>query len=292
MKTLEEARDTLQISQEDIDFLVEGVRRAREPLAIIAYGSQARGEAEKNSDYDILGLSELTGKELKEFSISAHVQLRRFGRDLDFFIGNIDDFRAAIQHGRSFATEVDRDGVILYGTVEARGFMNERDLSNYQTILERCDDVIAKLERIGYSNEIWKRNRMVRDSILFSLSQVGELVSHFKTDEYKELFPEIPWRKIKKQRDYISCWYADKGYETAWKAAIDDVPAIRKSLLSNEEISHSYDIDRECAEYESGFWSSDLVNLRIGRPGLTETMKDLGEGLDGADDAMDDEITQ
>lgn len=117
MRTLEEAHDTLQISQEDIDFLVEGIRRAGEPIAIIAYGSRARGEAGKNSDYDILGLSKLTGKELKEFSIAAHVQLYRFGKDLDFFIGNVDDFRDAVQHGRSFATEVARDGVILYGTV-------------------------------------------------------------------------------------------------------------------------------------------------------------------------------
>lgn len=115
MKTIEEARDALQISQEDIDFLVEGIRRVGEPIAVIAYGSRARGEAGKYSDYDILGLSELTGKELKEFSIAAHVQLRRFGKDLDFFIGNIDDFRAAVQHGRSFATEIARDGVILYG---------------------------------------------------------------------------------------------------------------------------------------------------------------------------------
>lgn len=123
MRTLEEARGTLQISQEDIDFLVDGIRRAGEPIAIIAYGSRARGEAGKNSHYDILGLSELTGRELKEFSIAAHAQLFGFGKDLDFFIGNVDDFRTAVQHGRSFATEVDRDGVILYGTVG--GGMND-----------------------------------------------------------------------------------------------------------------------------------------------------------------------
>lgn len=263
MRTLEEARDTLQTSQEDIDFLIDGIRRAGEPIAVIAYGSRARGEAGKNSDYDILGLSELTGKELKEFSIAAHVQLYKFGKDLDFFIGNVDDFRVAVQHGRSFATEVDRDGVILYGTVEARGFMNERDLSNYQTILERCDDVIAKLECIGYSNEIWKHNRMIRDSILFSLSQIGELLSHFKTDEYKDLFPEIPWQQIESQRDYISCWYTDMGYETAWKSAIDGVPAIRKALLSNNEIARNYEI-----EYSN-------IN-----PELSETMEGFGKDLD------------
>ena len=152
--------------------------------------------------------------------------------------------------------------------------MNERDLSNYQTILERYDDVIAKLERIGYSNEIWKRNRMVRDSILFSLSQVGELVSRFKTNEHEELFPEMPWRKIEKQRDYISCWYVDREYETAWKSAVEGVPAIREALLSNEEIAHKYAI--ECA-----YIDSEVAAL----------MEGLGEDLDGMMDAKDGKAT-
>lgn len=142
--------------------------------------------------------------------------------------------------------------------------MNERDLSNYQTILARCNDVIAKLERIGYSNEIWKRNRMVRDSILFSLSQVGELVTHFKTNEHEELFPEIPWQQIEGQRDYISCWYTDMGYETAWKSAIKDVPDIREAILSNDEIARSYDIER-------AYFDSEVTALIEG----------LGEDLDG-----------
>ena len=172
MRTLEEARGTLQISQEDIDFLVDGIRRAGEPIAIIAYGSRARGEAGKNSDYDILGLSELTRRELKEFSIAAHAQLFGFGKDLDFFIGNVDDFRAAVRHGRSFATEVDRDGVILYGTVG--GGMNEDE----GTLME------------------------------FGLAS-GTAI----TDE---------------------------------------------------------DIERECAEYESGSWAGTLTGLRVGRPGLSD----------------------
>lgn len=172
MRTLEEARDTLQISQEDIAFLVDGIRRAGEPIAIIAYGSRARGEAGNNSDYDILGLSELTGRELREFSIAAHVQLFGFGKDLDFFIGNVDDFRAAVRHGRSFATEVARDGVILYGTVG--GGMNE----DGGTLME------------------------------FGLAS-GTAI----TDE---------------------------------------------------------DIERECAEYESGSWAGTLTGLRVGRPGPSD----------------------
>lgn len=156
MRTLEEARDTLQTSQEDIDFLVNGIRRAGEPIAIIAYGSRARGEAGKNSDYDIIGLSELTGKELKEFSIAANVELFRFGKDLDFFIGNVDDFRAAVQHGRSFATEVNRDGVILYGT--AGGGKNEDEKTLTESSLAdgaAITDEDNERERTGYESGSW-----------------------------------------------------------------------------------------------------------------------------------------
>lgn len=91
MRTLEEARNTLQISQEDIDFIIEGILRAGEPIVIIAYGSRARGEA----DGELWGLA----------------------RDLDFLVLNVDEFRAGLKAGNEFACDVDRDGVVLYGTV-------------------------------------------------------------------------------------------------------------------------------------------------------------------------------
>lgn len=109
---------------------------------------------------------------------------------------------------------------------------------------------------------------MVRDSILFSLGQVGELVSHFKTNEYKELFPEIPWRHVKGQRNYIVHQYAEMNYETAWESAVAGVPAIREALLSNGEISRKYETERS---YIS--------------PELPEVMKGLEEDLDGMMDA-------
>lgn len=150
--------------------------------------------------------------------------------------------------------------------------MNVRDLSNYQAILERCDDVIAKLEEIDYSHQVWEHNLMVRDSILFSLSQVGELVSHFKSDEHEKLFPEIPWRQVKGQRNYIVHQYADMKYETAWESAVAGVPAIREALLSNGEIAHKY--ETECS-YIS--------------PELPEVMEGLAEDLDEMMDAKADE---
>lgn len=117
MRTLEEAGASLQISPDVIDFLVNGIRRAGEPLAIIAYGSRARGEARDNSDYDILVLSPLTGDALKDYSLTADTHLWGLDRDLDFLTLNIDNFKAGIEAGRQFECNVNHDGVLLYGEI-------------------------------------------------------------------------------------------------------------------------------------------------------------------------------
>lgn len=119
MRLLEEARDTLQMTQDVIDFFIDGTTRVGEPIAVVAYGSLARGEGREDSDYDVLGLSALEGRELKEYSLAADAELWGLDRDLDFLVLNIDEFRAGLKAGNKFACDVDRDGVILYGSFEA-----------------------------------------------------------------------------------------------------------------------------------------------------------------------------
>ena len=40
--------------------------------------------------------------------------------------------------------------------------------------------------------------------------------------------------------------------------------------LANGSAITDEDIERECAEYESGSWEGSLVNFRVGRPRLSE----------------------
>lgn len=40
--------------------------------------------------------------------------------------------------------------------------------------------------------------------------------------------------------------------------------------LANGTVITDEDIERECAEYESGSWTGALANIRVGRPRLSE----------------------
>ncbi len=119
MRSLDEAWDTLQMTQDVIDFFIDGTTRVGELVAVVAYGSLARGEGREDSDYDILGLSTLEGSELKEYTLAADGELWGLDRDLDFLVLNVEDFRAGLKAGNEFACNVNREGVILYGSFEA-----------------------------------------------------------------------------------------------------------------------------------------------------------------------------
>lgn len=121
--------------------------------------------------------------------------------------------------------------------------MNVRTLGLLAEICECCDDVEDKLQHFRLDHRTWVFDRFSRDSVLLSLSRIGELVSHFRDDEYLAVFPDVPWREIKAMRNFIVHDYKNVDLEQAWYAATQDVPALRSSLLESDEVRGRYEYD-------------------------------------------------
>lgn len=117
--------------------------------------------------------------------------------------------------------------------------MNESDLGNYYEII-RCDEVLDKVEHYGLDESSWIHNQYDRDSVLMTLGQVGECVSHFKTKDYLALFPDIEWKRIKGMRNLIYHVYRRVDVYLTWNVIRNDVPRLRSSLLENAEINAFY----------------------------------------------------
>ncbi len=101
------------------DFLVEVKRILGNRLKrIILYGSYARGDYNKSSDIDIMILTDLSDKEISEYSmkiweISADIEIDQ-GIVISTLIRNIDDFEAW-SDVKPFYRNIIKEGVVLVG---------------------------------------------------------------------------------------------------------------------------------------------------------------------------------
>lgn len=118
--------------------------------------------------------------------------------------------------------------------------MNESDLGNYYEILRCCDEVLDKVEHYGLDENSWVYNQYDRDSVLMTLGQVGESASHFKTNDYLALFPEIEWKRMKGMRNFIYHVYRRVDVYLTWNVICSDIPHLRNALLENAEIRAFY----------------------------------------------------
>lgn len=118
--------------------------------------------------------------------------------------------------------------------------MNETDLANYYEILRCCDEVLDKVKHYKLDENSWIFNQYDRDSVLMTLDQVGEAVSHFKTDDYLEDFPDIEWKRMKGTRNFIYHVYRRVDVYLTWDIIQNEIPQLRDALLENQEVNEFY----------------------------------------------------
>ena len=94
-------------------------------------------------------------------------------------------------------------------------------------MIKYCEDSVKYIDGLDF--ESFSENELVLTFSVFSLSQLGELVSKLD-DEVKLAHGEIPWNAIRSIRNRIIHDYDGIQYRIIWDTLIDDIPPLIEKL--------------------------------------------------------------
>jgi len=73
-------------------------------------------------------------------------------------------------------------------------------------------------------------NRQVQDAIVRRLEIIGEAVKNIDED-FREKYPQIPWKKIAGMRDIIAHEYFGVKLDRVWEVVKKDLPYLKQRML-------------------------------------------------------------
>jgi len=104
----------------------------------------------------------------------------------------------------------------------------KRDVEVY---IEDIQESISKIEEYtkAVSRDDFLSNTQVQDAVLRRLEIMGEAVKNIP-DEFKNRYPEIPWKKIAGMRDVLIHAYFGVNLDRVWKIIEEDIPHLKSEM--------------------------------------------------------------
>lgn len=107
--------------------------------------------------------------------------------------------------------------------------MRKRDMRLY--LNDIWESIIAIEEYTQpITEEDFYKNRQVQDAIVRRLEIIGEAVKNIDED-FRNKYPDIPWKKIAGLRDVIAHEYFGVKLERIWAVIRKDISDLKKKML-------------------------------------------------------------
>ena len=104
-----------------------------------------------------------------------------------------------------------------------------RDESTLIDIAQAAKAIISFTD--GFDREMFLDDLRTRSAVLYQLLVIGEGVKRFSPD-FKEQYPDIPWRNISGMRDHLIHAYDLVDWDEVWLTSQRDVPSLLDRLYA------------------------------------------------------------
>ncbi|MFH0797022.1 MAG: DUF86 domain-containing protein [Candidatus Omnitrophota bacterium] len=80
------------------------------------------------------------------------------------------------------------------------------------------------------TEEKFRSTRQVQDAVIRRLEIIGEAVKNID-ENFRNKYPEIPWKKISGMRDIIAHEYFGVRFDRVWDVVTKDLPSLKQQML-------------------------------------------------------------
>ena len=97
------------------------------------------------------------------------------------------------------------------------------------------EDILESIEKIeeytaNIDEEDFYENTIIQDAVLRRLEIIGEAVKNIP-DDFREKYPDIPWRQIAGMRDVLIHAYFGVNLRRVWKVAVENIPDLKFKIV-------------------------------------------------------------